>query len=59
MTFIVSLGASAVSDSEIAVEGSRPGVANVFVVGLGATPHGTPPCGVPDCHSLDGAIADG
>ncbi|EFT74308.1 hypothetical protein HMPREF9592_01046 [Cutibacterium acnes HL046PA1] len=33
-------------------------MANVFVVGLVATPHGTTLCCVQDCHSFDEDIVD-
>ncbi|EFT66433.1 hypothetical protein HMPREF9582_00426 [Cutibacterium acnes HL060PA1] len=33
-------------------------MANVFVVGLVATRHGTTLCCVQDCHSLDEVIVD-
>ena len=41
-----------------AAESCGLGVANVFVVGLVATRHGTTLCCVQDCHSLDEVIVD-
>ncbi len=41
-----------------AAESCGLGVANVFVVGLVATPHGTTLCCVQDYHSFDEDIVD-